>query len=272
MLLALVSWKGAPGVTTTALALGAAWPGEQPLIVAECDPAGGEILAGYGMGRVPPDRGILQLVLAARAQQTSLAQTLSSQLVALDERRTHWLLPGIGHPRQAEALPWDQVAELLAGLSDTDVIADCGRWSAHAVAAPVLRRADLTVLLVSARTSAVWAVRRAGQMLREDLGPTGRLAAVITGATAQTHPLSEIATFLEPVGIPVLGQLSHDPAAAAVLSDGAPAGRWFSGSRLLRDAAHLADLLIEEAGHRRTALSPPPELTERPHAAAGGAW
>ena len=40
---ALISPGGAPGVTTTALAIALTWP--WPVIVAECDPGGGDILA-----------------------------------------------------------------------------------------------------------------------------------------------------------------------------------------------------------------------------------
>ena len=43
-LYALVSAGGAPGVTTSALALTLSWPSQ--VILAECDPSGGDILAG----------------------------------------------------------------------------------------------------------------------------------------------------------------------------------------------------------------------------------
>jgi hypothetical protein len=39
--LALCSLKAAPGVTTTAVALGAVWPAERRVLVAELDPTGG---------------------------------------------------------------------------------------------------------------------------------------------------------------------------------------------------------------------------------------
>ena len=44
-LFALTSPGGSPGVTTAALALAFTWPGS--VIVAECDPAGGAVLAGF---------------------------------------------------------------------------------------------------------------------------------------------------------------------------------------------------------------------------------
>ena len=43
MLIALCSAKGAPGVTTSGLALALSWP--RPVVLAELDPAGGDVLA-----------------------------------------------------------------------------------------------------------------------------------------------------------------------------------------------------------------------------------
>ena len=48
MLIAMTSAKGAPGVTTAALALALSWP--RRTVLAELDPAGGDVLAGYGRG------------------------------------------------------------------------------------------------------------------------------------------------------------------------------------------------------------------------------
>ncbi len=67
---ALVSSGGAAGVTTTALALALTWP--QPVIVAECDPAGGAILAGLFAGHLPAPRGLLGVASA-------IARVLASQ-------------------------------------------------------------------------------------------------------------------------------------------------------------------------------------------------
>ena len=47
-LISLVSLKGSPGVTTTALALAAAWPAPRRLL-AELDPAGGDLEIRLGL-------------------------------------------------------------------------------------------------------------------------------------------------------------------------------------------------------------------------------
>src|SRR6201990_669347 len=66
-LIAIASDKGAPGVTTAALALAAVWP--RPVLLAECDPAGGDLVyrlpAGDG-GRRAQRRACLSLAVAAR--------------------------------------------------------------------------------------------------------------------------------------------------------------------------------------------------------------
>ena len=54
-LYALVSAGGSPGVTTSALALTLSWPSQ--VILAECDPSGGDVLAGLFAGHLAGDQG-----------------------------------------------------------------------------------------------------------------------------------------------------------------------------------------------------------------------
>src|SRR6266566_1751510 len=61
-LIALASVKGSPGVTTTCLALAAAWPGKRRLVI-EADPAGGDLGPWLGL---PPAPGLTGLAAAAR--------------------------------------------------------------------------------------------------------------------------------------------------------------------------------------------------------------
>jgi len=41
-LIAIAADKGSPGVTTTSVALAAVWP--RPVLLAECDPSGGDLV------------------------------------------------------------------------------------------------------------------------------------------------------------------------------------------------------------------------------------
>src|SRR5437763_13615057 len=66
-LIAIASDKGAPGVTTAALALAAVWP--RPVLLAECDQAGGGLVYRFpaaGGGHLDPRPGGLSLAVLAR--------------------------------------------------------------------------------------------------------------------------------------------------------------------------------------------------------------
>ena len=72
-LIVLVSPGGSPGVTTTGLALALAWP--RKVVLAECDPAGGAVLAGLWRGQPPAcagSAGLVRYALLAR-QDAGLA-------------------------------------------------------------------------------------------------------------------------------------------------------------------------------------------------------
>ncbi len=62
-LIAVTSAKGSPGASTAALAFTLTWRAHT--ILAECDPAGGDILSGYlGSLTMPADRGLLEVAMA----------------------------------------------------------------------------------------------------------------------------------------------------------------------------------------------------------------
>src|SRR5262249_14218417 len=128
----LANAKGSTGVTTTTLALTLTWP--RPVLLAECDPAGGDIAAGYLRHlELDGSRGLMQLFLAnlrgvAREQ-------LWAQLIDLTPpAQQRLLLPGITSHTQAASLDpsWHQLSSFFAALETDldpgfDVIADCGR-------------------------------------------------------------------------------------------------------------------------------------------------
>ena len=101
-LYALVSPGGSPGVTTAALALSLGWPGQ--VILAECDPSGGDILAGLFAGHMPARNGLLALAIEAGQNPDVAAAALWPELIELDDERGRLLLAGISDPRQSTAL------------------------------------------------------------------------------------------------------------------------------------------------------------------------
>ena len=227
---AMLSAGGAPGVTTAALALTLSWPG--PVLIAECDPSGGDILAGLLSGHLPATAGLLALTLEACAGAEVPADILRRQLIGLDEEHNRLLLAGISDPRQSaalqSALPW--IAEAWPGLR-ADVLADCGRLDALAAVRPVLSVASLAVLVLQPTLrQASRAVPRV-EMLTSLMGP-GRVVLLTVGDGAASS--RELAKTL---GVPVAGHLPADPKTAAVLSDGLGSRRRLTERPLIRAAA-----------------------------------
>ena len=231
-LYALVSAGGAPGVTTAAVALALAWPG--PAIVAECDPSGGDILAGLLAGQVPAQRGVTEHAIEAGGNGAAAADGLRSILVPLDEDRTRMVLPGLTDPRQAAGLApaWPSVAATLAGQS-ADVIADCGRLDAGPGQPHAVLAAARTVALVLRPTlRQVWSARPRIDMLRQLAGGSSdKLALLLTGPG--THSVRDVAHAL---GLPVAAALPDDSRSAALLSDGLGTHRQLMSGALLRAA------------------------------------
>jgi hypothetical protein len=227
---AMLSAGGAPGVTTAALALTLSWPAQ--VVIAECDPSGGDILAGLLSGHLPATSGLLPLALEAGAGTEVPADILWRQLVELDEEHNRLLLAGISDPRQSAALqsslPW--IAEALQGLR-ADVLADCGRLDALAAVRPVLSAASLAVLVLQPTLRQVSRAIPRVEMLTNLMGP-GRVVLLTVGdGAASGRELSKT------LGVPVAGHLPADPKTAAVLSDGLGSRRRLTERPLIRAAA-----------------------------------
>jgi hypothetical protein len=236
---ALVSAGGSPGVTTTALALALSWPG--PVIVAECDPAGGSVLAGALGGHVPGGTGLVEHAIEAGRNPAAAAASMTGRMVPLDTDRTRMVLPGLSDPRQAVGLAsaWPAVASTLAA-QPCDVIADCGRLDAgDGQPLAVLRAASTVAVVLRPTLRQAWAARPRIEMLDQLLGGTARIALLVTGPGR--HPAKEIADAL---GVPVVAVLPEDLRSAAVLSEGRPRRRFDSGD--LMTAARRASVALRK--------------------------
>lgn len=274
--LALTSAKGAPGVSTAALAMTLLWP--RAALLAECDPAGGSsVLAGYLRGAVDHSRGLLPLALAQR--HDSLEQALWPQTVPLTGdphtasvaagAGNRWLLPGLSDAAQAPSTTalWGPLGSLLASLerAGTDVIVDAGRLgTAHAPTA-LLRQADLVLLVMGTNLPAVAAAKARLNLLREDLSVTST-----TGSPGRDGQLSNLGLLLVgegrpysakeiagACGVPVVASLAWDPASAQVLAVGATPGRRFDSSPLVRSTRAAISASSEIIRQRRDLLAPP---------------
>jgi hypothetical protein len=287
VLLVLTSVKGAPGVTTAALALAAAWPSENSPVLLELDPSGGDLIADFGLDAEP---GLMSLAAAARrGSSPGLVREHSQQLpggllvvpapsaaeqaaTAVDVLLTSaaWeTMPGTP-ALDGDASPDGQGA---AGQPDRDrdvLIVDAGRLSTRAgpgaEVSPLLRAADV-VLLVARNDSRglVHAAARVEYLTGVVASPRRvRLLLVNSG----DYPAEDVARGL---GVPVVGVLPVDARAAAALA-GRP-GRSPAALRrspLIRAAREVARrLAFAQRPAPEAALTSP--LTDAPEVGAAPA-
>jgi hypothetical protein len=228
-LYALVSAGGSPGVTTAAITLALTWP--SLVILAECDPSGGDILAGLLGGQGPAGPGLMEHAMESGRSGEAATASLITRLVSLDEDRTTMLLPGLTDPRQAAGLAtaWPAVAASLTA-QPADVIADCGRLDSGAGQPLAVLAAACTVAMVLRPTlRQVWLARPRVELLRQLVGRGARLGLLLTGPG--THSAREVAHALN---LPVLAVLPDDSRTAGLLSDGLGDWRYLTRGSLIR--------------------------------------
>lgn len=195
-MICLVSAKNAPGVTTTTVALAEIWP--RPVLVAECDPRYGDILAGYQQGTGDMTKGLLGL--AAIHQRSDITQQIYNFVQPLSPGSEARLLAGIQVPAQAAGVAalWEPLSQLLPSMivkrRPVDVLVDCGSLHSPFAPLPLIRRADLVLLLTGDHLEHIRAAHDAIQLLAAGLtaaqpyaDPHRRLAAVVRPPSTQRH-------------------------------------------------------------------------------------
>jgi hypothetical protein len=254
--IALTSARGAPGVTTTTLALALVWP--RPCLLLEADMAGSSsILAGYLRGSVRHDKGLVDLAVAHR--RDGLVDGLQRASIPLLGSQAR-LVAGLTGPAQAGTMQpvWEPIAAVLRGLgrTGTDVLIDAGRVGAVGGPTALLRHADLTLLTTRSTLPAIAATRARATQMRGDLATNGTgedaLWLLLVGE-GQPYSAGEIH---DAVGVPVAAKIAWDPVNAEVFSLGAGQGRRFESSGLVRSARAAVSALGELAASRRERLSP----------------
>jgi len=255
-LIVLTSASGAPGVTTSTLALALAWP--RPVVLIEADPAGGSaILAGYCRGEVPHDRGLVDLALAHRAGD-DLAAVLPTLTMRLPGTSVD-LLPGLrSHAQAASVAPvWERLAIALTALdrTGTDVLVDAGRLGMVGAPTPLLRAADATLLVTRTSLPALAGARPWAKTLRQDLPPGGTAQHLGLLLIGEGHPYSarEIDNVLN---LPVVAALAWDPVAAETFHLGAAPSRRFEHGALARSVRAAVSAIRAQVTANRDLLDP----------------
>lgn len=240
-LVALCTASGAPGATTMACLLGAVWPLARPVVVAECDPAGGALAARFGLvGNV----GMTSFVLANR--QDSGPSTGGGNWVGAAGVEPHLQrLPGglevlVGPPGPEAARIVDAEIGAMPSLLklDRDLVVDCGRLVAGAPGQQaVLAVADAVVAVVSDDPADVAILAASGERLRDACGK-GFSVAVVTGRRSTAE---EIATM---VGGKLAAVVPQDPGAAAVVRGCPGRARRLTRAPLVAAATRLQQRIV----------------------------
>jgi len=244
-LIAVAADKGAPGVTTACIALAVVWP--RPVLLAECDPAGGDLacwLPAAGGGRLDPGRGLLSLAVAGRrgigpGQILDHTQKLSG---GLD------VLAGVVTAEQGAGLEmlWGPAGAALAQLPGLDVIADCGRIGADGPHYDLIASASSVVLVTRDTLAEVVRLRERVAAVTAALASRHRnppVRVVVVSGHRRFHvAIGEVGRALGSNGAGyVLGGLAYDPPSAEALR-----GKWgghLNRSLLIRTARDLAGRL-----------------------------
>lgn len=254
-LIVLCSATGAPGVTTTTLALGWVWPlvfPDRRVLVVDADVAGSGILPGYLQAGVPAGGGVLGLA-AERAPITPGA--VLEHCLALDPSEDRLVLTGITDPAQARALwpVWSGLVDVARdlGVAGVDVLVDLGRLGHRHEPTVLVEQADVVAVVLGSTLASVSGTVSGLRALRDTRGPGPSTGAVVVGRSDPYTP-GEIAREL---GLEHLPVVARDTWAAGVLSTGGGLGWRFERSALLRSARELAaglmagvDVLVPGAG------------------------
>jgi len=226
------------------------------VIVAECDPSGGDILAGLFAGHLAAPRGLLGAAFEAGRGSAALTAELNSQLVALDESGQRRLLAGISDPRQASGLApvWPALAAGLAS-QDADVLADCGRLDIGASQPlTLLAEAEAVIMVLRPTLRQVAAARPRIELVSQLLVGPERLGVLLIGE----HGL-KAAEIAKTLGVRVIGSLPQDEKTALVLSDGTGKRTGLDRRPLLRGARTTGVTIAREwsrAGTSQMIVSP----------------
>lgn len=231
---ALGSVKGAPGVTTTALALASVWPAARGVVVAEADPDGGVLAARRDL-RLEP--GVVTLASAVRRGSGVISPHTQSAGTGV---RVIAAPPSAEQVRAALGLAGDRLWDAFAQLTD-DVLVDCGRLTAASPVLAAARRADVTVLLIRPRLEDV-------AVLRERV-PTLRRAGIDPRVLLMRDGPYHADEVTGAVDAPVLGAVPDDRRTADAL-DGRSARAPSPRSPLLRSARQIAERLVTVGGVR----------------------
>jgi hypothetical protein len=208
-LVSVMSAKGAPGATTTAMLLATLWPTDSLLV--DADPLGGDValrLLGDLGHPLNPDRGLMSLLPLARRGMVP-EQILHHAQAAVGGQP---VLCGLAGPEQSQAIAplWPVLADAFAQVPATDVIADIGQLNSRSAQLPLLEASR--ALIVVYRPTAWSAVHTRRRL--ESLASLVRDSGTGTGGTGTGGTVVGI------VGVCAHRDLAHQAVTAYSIRDG----------------------------------------------------
>lgn len=246
MLIGLCSAGGSPGVTTTVLAMGSVWPA--PVVVIDADPSGGDVAAAGGGVIDASLSNVLELVRLGRGNL--IPRVLDSQIQTMPFGTA--VVVGFGDPSQVGAVSWPELAAGLRAVEHRDVLVDLGRWGIPFAPGPVLRACDVLVMVVRTQTRALRRAERVLPLIGRDLDRANPGNAGVELLVIDDNGSFSAADISRRLRAHVIGELPHDPKAAAVFSDAAPAPRHLDRSPLVKGLAAVVAACGQLAQQRRS--------------------
>lgn len=232
MLIGLVSAKGSPGVTTTALALTAVV--EDGLFI-ELDPSGGSIecwTSGAGEPGLPR--------VASGIRRSAGREAIIDHAVEVPGGVRSILSPTAGaYAESSIAMTRDRLAPALRGLDGMTSIVDAGRWSRSQPTAHRVAGCDVVAVVCTPTVQGVEAARWLIEPLQAEV------AGAVVALTVGERPYST-AEVSQAIGVPTPGALAWDTRGVSnLLARGAR--RAWQRSSLARSARTLLPTLRELA-------------------------
>jgi hypothetical protein len=225
-------------VSTFTLLVGHLLAPDRERLVLELDAAGGDWAARL-WGSLP-EHGLVTLAASGRREITGPMLRDHSQVLG-DGLRLLVAPPSAHQARQALDLIGSQLAEALVGISNVDVVADCGRLSPSSPVLPALYAADVVALVARPTTEEIAHLVPWVEQLRP--GPF-QLGLVLVGERSVRHPeLHTSQSVADALGVRVWGVVADDTAAAGRLAECAGDLRRLARSRLVRSTLAVTEIL-----------------------------
>ena len=255
MLIAVCCDRGAPGSTTTSLALGVST--REPTIVVEADPYGGDLAlrcaAPGGHGEAfPPTPTVLTLATEAR---TSLSPGLAASK-AHDFTGSTRIVPGHFSAEMAAGVKsWAPLAEALRA-SSSRVVADLGRIHSSSPTIPIAAAADVVVMVTRPEVGAVLHLKDRMERLALVLAsirnaPPIIVPVVVTPKRQANALVAEVGRMLAPSNaaraVAGIGWIALDPAGVEAMYAGQVGGK-NARTALMKSAGVLNDQINQAAG------------------------